>query len=182
MPWSPLTPYVTERLMKVLLLSKYDKTAASSRLRCLQYISYLEAFGLSVVVSSLLDETYLKTVFSGQSKPVVGLMRAYFKRFMVLFKSKQFDLLWIHMELFPQCPGVFERMLKQAGVRYVVDFDDAIFHDYDQSASDWVRFFLKNKIKNMWLFYTIFQEQALLSCSGKDALGMRNPTNEITTL
>jgi len=132
--------------MNVLLLTKYNETAASSRLRCYQFMDYLKKHDVFVTVSPLLNNLYLKKLYSGQNKPLLLVLHAYIKRLLILFKSKKFDMLWIHIELFPQCPGVFEWMLKCCGVPYVVDYDDAIFHDYDRSSSFFVRTFLKHKI------------------------------------
>ena len=41
--------------MKILILSRYDRRGASSRLRTMQYIPYLSGAGFDVEVASLFD-------------------------------------------------------------------------------------------------------------------------------
>ena len=45
--------------MKILILSRYDRRGASSRLRTMQYIPYLSRAGFDVEVASLFDADYL---------------------------------------------------------------------------------------------------------------------------
>ena len=55
--------------MKVLLLSKYPRKGASSRLRSFQYLPFLKEQGVEVVVSSLFDERYLDLLYETGRKP-----------------------------------------------------------------------------------------------------------------
>lgn len=132
--------------MKVLLLSKYPRMGASSRLRFLQYLPYLKSEGIDVTVSNLFDEIYLRKLYDDNSRPKLRTFALYLKRIIVLFTSFRYDVLWIEKELFPYLPALFERLLGRLGIRYVVDYDDAIFHNYDRSK-DWVVLnFLDKKI------------------------------------
>jgi glycosyltransferase involved in cell wall biosynthesis len=55
-------------------------------------------------------------------------------------------LVIIEKELFPYFPAIFERIFKLLGIKYVADYDDAIFHNYDRSKVLFINFFLRKKI------------------------------------
>lgn len=131
--------------MKILYFTKYARNAGSSRLRSFQYIPYLEEAGFKVEVSSLFSEKYLENLYSGKSTFKESL-KGYIQRFLTLFSVGKYDVLIIEKELFPYLPACFEWFLKWIGVKYIVDYDDAIFHNYDQSSNPTIRNFLSRKI------------------------------------
>lgn len=131
--------------MKVLYFTKYSQQGASSRLRSFQYFPYLEKSGLLVTVKPFFDDAYLKSLYLGK-KNKAAIIKAYFKRFINLGTVFRYDVVVIEKELFPYFFSWFERLLAFLGVSYIVDYDDAIFHNYDLSTNKWIRFFLKNKI------------------------------------
>lgn len=132
--------------MKILLLSKYSRKGASTRLRSLQYLPFLEAEGFQVAVSSLFDDQYLDQLYQHGKRVPVRMMILYLRRLFVLLTVFRYDLIWIEKEIFPYIPAVAERMLRWLGKRYVVDYDDAIFHNYDLSGNPVLRRFLGRKI------------------------------------
>ncbi|CAA0079840.1 Uncharacterised protein [BD1-7 clade bacterium] len=132
--------------MNILLFSKYSRQGASSRLRSLQYLPMMNADGFSVEVSPLFDDEYLKKLYDTKSRSKYSIVIAYLSRFRHVLMARKYDLIWIEYELFPYFPAFFERILRLLGVRYVVDYDDAIFHNYDLSSSVLVRKILGEKI------------------------------------
>lgn len=66
-----------------------------------------------------------------------------------LLRARRFDVVVVEKELFPFLPAVAERLLRLLGVRYVVDYDDALFHRYDRHASALVRGLLGRKIDSV---------------------------------
>lgn len=132
--------------MKVLLLSKYPRMGASSRLRSLQYLPALADEGIKVTVSSLFDDEYLKELYLNGRRSKVRSLFLYLKRLLVLLTVFRYDVVWIEKELFPYSPAFFERLLALCGVKYVVDYDDAIFHNYDLAGSSLIRQLLGQKI------------------------------------
>ena len=76
------------------------------------------------------------------------LLRAYAHRFRALFNRYQFDLVWIEKEALPWVPLWLERVLLN-GVPYVLDFDDAVFHCYDQHHNPWVRRFFSLRLDRL---------------------------------
>ena len=119
---------------------------ASSRLRALQFVPFLEKEGLHVEVNTLFDDHYLERLYTKDGRSLFSALRCYFSRLLVLFKVGSYDVVWIEKEIFPFLPAFAERTLKLFKIPYVVDYDDAIFHSYDLSSSSLVRRFLGSKI------------------------------------
>lgn len=132
--------------MKVLLLSRYGRVGASSRVRSYQYLPFLETQGVHVTVSPLFKDSYLHSLYSNRRINVYSLFQAYLRRVGRLFESRRFDLLWIEYELLPWMPHWAEKMLASFGIPYLVDYDDAIFHRYGMDPRRMIRFFLERKI------------------------------------
>jgi glycosyltransferase involved in cell wall biosynthesis len=131
--------------MKVLLLSRYDKLSASTRQRFLQYLPLMEQQNIHTDVSSLFSDEYLLALYSGKSRWSL-IFSAYWKRIKTLFKARSYDLIWIQMEIFPYVPAFAERLLRFLGVVYIVDYDDAIYHNYDKNPHWLIRALLGKKI------------------------------------
>jgi glycosyltransferase involved in cell wall biosynthesis len=132
--------------LRVLLLGRYGRKGASTRLRFLQFLPYLQAAGIDVTSVPLLDDEYLRVLYSGGGRSSGRLMRAYAARLAWLTRAGKFDLLWIEKELFPRLPATLERLLARLGRAYVVDYDDAVFHDYDLHPNRYFRRALSRKI------------------------------------
>lgn len=132
--------------MKILVLSRYSKLGASSRLRAMQYFPFLERMGFLVKSSHLFSDAYLNGLYSKHSTSKLNVLSSYFSRFLLLFKVFSYDVVWIEKELFPFFPATFERIFRLLNVPFVVDYDDAVFHNYDLSNSGIVRASLSNKI------------------------------------
>lgn len=124
--------------MKLLVLTRYGRLGASSRLRFLQYLPWLEAAGMQCTVQSFIDDEMLLTKYQcGRYRPG-QLLHAYGARVLQLFRRRHFDLLWIEKEVLPWMPAWLERWLLR-GVPYVLDYDDAIFHNYDLHRNPLIR-------------------------------------------
>lgn len=119
--------------MRVLALARYGRLGASSRMRIYQYVPFLQALDVDVQVVPLLRDDYLKRLYQKQPTNWIELFVDYLKQVVGLLNARKFDLLWIEKELFPNFPAWFEQALSGLGVRYAVDYDDAIFHNYDLS-------------------------------------------------
>lgn len=132
--------------MKVLALTRYGALGASSRVRFYQYVPFLEHSGLRVEVASLFDDDYLRRLYAGAAADWGAVVKAYLKRISDLWRLHQYDLVWLEYEALPWVPAWLELALGLGRQRYVVDFDDAIFHRYDLHRSRLVRALLGGKI------------------------------------
>ena len=120
--------------------------AASSRLRTYQFLPFWEAQVEKVEVAPLLNQQYLQELYGGKRISKLNVFRCYLKRlFILLFRTYRYDLIWVEKELFPYLPPVAEWLLSRTK-GYVVDFDDAIFHNYDGSEFSLIRHLLPRKI------------------------------------
>jgi glycosyltransferase involved in cell wall biosynthesis len=70
-------------------------------------------------------------------------------------RAGRYDLVWMEKELLPFTPDWLERILHAIGVPVVVDYDDAIFHRYDQHRSSLVRSTLGRKIDRVMASATL---------------------------
>jgi hypothetical protein len=131
--------------VRILALTRYDQMGASSRLRTLQYLPGLRSSGARVDVSPLFDDRYVLDMYAGRISPV-HVARRYAKRLRDLFQMNRYDVVWTEKELLPWLPSSFELGMLSRSTRLVVDYDDALFHRYDQHRSQVVRGLLGAKI------------------------------------
>jgi glycosyltransferase involved in cell wall biosynthesis len=75
--------------------------------------------------------------------------------------APDFDLVLIEKEIFPFLPAWAERWLAWKRIPYVVDYDDAIFHNYDLHPLRLVRSLFKRKIAR------VMQHAAAVTCGNQ---------------
>lgn len=131
--------------MRVLVLPRYGALGASSRLRMQQYVPGLRAVGWHVDVAPLLDDSYVAGLYAGRV-PVWRVVRAYLGRVRRLLASRRYDVIWVEKELFPWLPGWLDLALISRRTTLVADYDDAVFHRYDEHRLGLVRQVLGRKI------------------------------------
>lgn len=132
--------------LRILLLSRYARLGASSRVRFFQYLPYLESNNVHVDISPLFDDAYLRRMYSGSAVDWLEVAKSYRNRVSALRRAAQYDLIWLEYEALPWLPAWFERALGLGRYPYIVDYDDAIFHRYDLNRNPLVRVLLRNKI------------------------------------
>jgi glycosyltransferase involved in cell wall biosynthesis len=140
---------------RVLALPRYSNKGASSRLRTLQYVDELARRGIELRIESLLDDAYLDSLYAGRPIPRGPVIRAYVRRARLRGVLDSFDTVWLEKEAFPWLPAVAERLLRSDRTAMVVDYDDAIFHRYDQHPWRWVRRLLGAKIDDVMRHATV---------------------------
>lgn len=134
--------------MKIIFLTRYGRLGASSRMRFLQFLPWFEPAGLKCTVAPLVDDAQLQARYQKGGYQLFGLLQAYWRRIRTLMQRHSFDVVWIEKEALPWLPAWFERGLL-CGVPYVLDYDDAIFHNYDLHSSAWVRHFFGRRIDRL---------------------------------
>jgi len=132
--------------LNVLLLSRYSALQPSSQFRFYQYLPHLRRQGVDVTVATLLDVGYTRDLYANRRRRVGPILWAYWRRFRALLRGRRFDVLWLEGELWPRLPAWGEALLRRLGIPYVVDYDDAIFHRYDQHPNPLYRALLGRKI------------------------------------
>ena len=132
--------------MRVAAFAKYDREAASTRQRMLQYLPSLERAGIQVDVHPLLDDDYVRSLASGKPASKAAIARAYARRIAQLRRTVDVDLIWVYAELFPWLPAAFERLAFRSVKPILYDYDDAFFHPYDDHRNALVRHVLGGKL------------------------------------
>lgn len=132
--------------MKVLALTRYQHLGASSRVRFFQYYAYFANRNIQITTNSLLSDCYVNNLYVKKRKDLAEMVKGYLCRLWVLLSVWRYDVVWVEKELFPGLPSWFEGLLKILKIRMVIDYDDAIFHNYDYLASKFVKFLMGGKI------------------------------------
>jgi hypothetical protein len=101
----------TDGPIKILLLSRYGRLGASSRLRSYQYIADLQALGIEVQIAPLFRDEYLRRLYAGKGMNWLQVGRDYLQRVFRLFRARRFDLLWVEKEILPNLPAWCEQTL-----------------------------------------------------------------------
>lgn len=129
--------------MKILFLPKYNELGPSSRYRIYQYLDSYEKAGIKVEVSPLFGFYF----FTDNKISKIGYTLYYFlRRALKIIQVYKYDLVYIEYELFPYFPAIFEKLFGLLNVKYIVDYDDAIFHNYNASSNFFIKVLLSNKI------------------------------------
>lgn len=134
--------------MNLLILTRYASLGASSRLRFLQYLPWFKKSAITYTVSPLIDNHTLQAFYQAGNYSLPYLIKAYAHRIHILLKKQKFDLIWIEKEALPWLPAWFERNLL-GETPYILDYDDAIFHNYDQHTSPAVRYLFRRRIDKL---------------------------------
>jgi glycosyltransferase involved in cell wall biosynthesis len=130
---------------KMLVLSRYQRLGASSRLRILQYLPYLESAGWTVSINGLISDSMVSARYAGKHYPMLTVIWRYLLRILTMLRSRKYDLVWIEKEALPWIPVWVEKVLLWR-VRFVVDYDDAVFHYYDLHKNAIVRWLFSKRI------------------------------------
>ena len=153
--------------MRILFLTRYGRLGASSRQRCVLYMDALAAAGVESRVSPFFGDDYVRRLYSGGAASIVTVLRAYASRLCALLRIRGYDLLWLEKEALPWVPAWLElSFFKAAGAKIVVDYDDALFHAYDQHRNWLIRKLLGSKIDRI-------MASADLVCVGNSYIGHR---------
>lgn len=152
-------------MSRILALTRYGHLGSSSRLRMLQYLPDLKCAGFDVEVQPLFDDEKLESRYRHGRYGLSTIIGCYVHRLSALLNYRKFDLIWIEKESLPWWPLWFERLLL-SGTPYVLDFDDAVFHHYDQHRLAIVRQLFGKRIDKL-------MAQASLVICGNDYLAQR---------
>lgn len=118
-------------MKKILIVCPYPEgKAPSQRFRFEQYLPYMRANGLEVVVKSFWNAKQWPAIYGGSSigYRVLSTVMAFVKRFFLLFTLPQYDTIFIHREATPIGPPWWEWCAaKVFRKRLIYDFDDAVW-------------------------------------------------------
>jgi glycosyltransferase involved in cell wall biosynthesis len=116
--------------MKIAMLTRFGSMGANSRYRLLQYIPLLQRAGHTVEVRPMLDDAYLRALYSSGRRSRWQVARGYVRRFAQLSGLQHYGIVLCDQEFFPYLPAAAERMAARCCPRLVVDYDDAAYCKY----------------------------------------------------
>jgi glycosyltransferase involved in cell wall biosynthesis len=80
---------------------------------------------------------------------ILYVLMSYIKRVILVIFAKPGKIFYIGGgELFPYCSSFFEKFLKLKKISFILDYDDAIFHNYDNNKNRIIQLLFKKKISN----------------------------------
>jgi len=128
--------------MRVLFIVPHPIEGPSSRFRVYQYLPYLRAQGVDVAVRPFMSSTFVQLAFSPGRLllKTCWFLWSTLRRCVDLMGGRRWDIVYIHRDVFPFGPPIFERLFRRLGCRLVFDFDDAIFLHSRIYANFWDRF------------------------------------------
>jgi glycosyltransferase involved in cell wall biosynthesis len=133
--------------MKLTFFPKYSAKGPSSRYRFYHFVPMFKKNGFEIKTYPLLDDEYLNTISKNESYSKFKYIKLFFNRIILVFKLSKNDIVFVQHEFFPFVPAFFEWYLTSiVGVKYVLDYDDAVFHNYDTHPNLIIRFLFKKKI------------------------------------
>lgn len=136
--------------MKILFLVPYPVgEAASQRFRFEQYFDLLRRNNIHFDVSPYLDKKSWDILYRRGHflRKFAGIIRGKFRRIRDVLRMGRYDYIFIHREIFPVGPPVFEFIItKILRKKVIFDFDDAIWIP-NHSDHNRFMFFLK-RFKN----------------------------------
>ena len=135
--------------MRILFLPKYNYSGPSSRYRTHQFIPFFEERGITCDVNAFFPDSHIEKINAGKRGAKLSIVWNILRRFNIILKARKYDLLIIEKEMIPYFPGVIEWIFKLLKIRYILDYDDAIFHNYDKNGKSYIRFFLSLKMPNI---------------------------------
>lgn len=114
----------------------------------------LSATGLDIVHAPFFTDAYLTRLYSNRNTRLEAI-QAYGRRLRQLRNARNSDLIWIEKEVFPWLPWLAEKFFLPGDVRFIVDYDDAVFHRYDLHRLHLVRRLLGNKLDHLMASATV---------------------------
>ena len=139
---------------RCVIIAPYPKgEAPSQRFRFEQYISFFEDQGYSIEFYSFLSDKTWKALYKEGSffAKTFGMLGSFWRRFLLMFKLRSADLIFIHREASMVGPPMFEWIIaKVLRKKYIYDFDDAIWlPNYSDSNARFQRLKAYGKVKKI---------------------------------
>lgn len=118
-------------MKRILFLVPYPLgEAPSQRFRFEQYLEKLEQNNYLFAIQSFLDNRDWRIFYSRGNLARKGfvLLKGFMKRFLILFRIFSYDYIFIHREVAPVGPPIFEWIIRWLGQKKIIyDFDDSIW-------------------------------------------------------
>lgn len=130
--------------MKVLFLVPYPKDRApSQRLKFEQYFDIFEQQGINIEFWPFFDESAYRIIYQRGKyiKKILYVLLRYIARLKEIFRARNFDVIYVHLELAPIGPPFLEYLLSKTGRPVIYDIDDLVFLPHASTANRFMEFF-----------------------------------------
>lgn len=139
---------------RFVIIAPYPKgEAPSQRFRFEQYLSFFESEGYVIEFHAFLSDKTWKTLYKQGSvfAKTIGMLGSFWRRFLLMFKLRSADIIFIHREASMVGPPVFEWIIaKILRKKYIYDFDDAIWlPNYSDTNAKFQRLKAYGKVKKI---------------------------------
>ena len=134
---------------RILVLPRYSRNGPSSRVRFYQFFPLIKEHGYDCTIAPFFDEQYIENLYNHQPVNIIRVLSAYYRRFSTARSIDRYDLVWLQYELLPWLPFWMEKILIRNKIPLIVDYDDAVFHRYDQCSHKIIRLLLGRKISRI---------------------------------
>lgn len=132
--------------MRIIYFTKYTEAGPSSRYRSYQYFPFFKKENIEITVKPFFSSAYVETLYKKGKKNIWGIIPRFIQRFFQVLFLKKYDIIFIEAELFPFTPLFFERILLRGKKNIILDYDDAIFHNYDRPGNNFINMLCGGKI------------------------------------
>ncbi len=123
--------------MRIVMFTRFSQMGANSRYRLLQYIPLLQQAGHQVEVRPMLDDDYLRAMYSTGRRSLWHTVRGYARRILQFHSIADFDVVLCDQEFLPYFPALAESVIARRCRRLIVDYDDAAYSKYQRMP--WLR-------------------------------------------
>jgi glycosyltransferase involved in cell wall biosynthesis len=131
--------------MNILFLAPYPANESpSQRYRFELYLSYLKQLGINYTYKTFLSIAAWNIFFSkGNSfRKIAGLCGGFARRWLLMFTIARYDYVYIHREVAPAGPPIFEWIIAKLYKKKIIyDFDDAIWIPVASGYNKTARYF-----------------------------------------
>ena len=152
--------------MNILFLLPYPLTQSpSQRFRFEQYFNTLGKEAISCRAQSFFDESTYEILYTKGDfiKKALAIMKGYFRRTIVLLKLLNVSYIFVHREITPFGPPIFEWLIAKVFRKKIIyDFDDAIWMPQEGYGSK-----VKNLLKNPYKVNSIIKWSYKVSCGNE---------------
>lgn len=133
----------------IVYFTKYTDKGPSSRYRSFQYKDILNK-EFNIKYYPLFDDHYIDNLYNNKEINYFQILISYCSRIFQVLKYLRTDkIVFIEYELLPYFPPILEYLLYKTNVKIILDYDDAIFHNYDLHSKKIVRYLYGNKISSV---------------------------------
>ena len=139
---------------KILFVTPYPfNKAPSQRLKFEQYYDYFEEKGFQVDKSAFVNYSFWSIIYKKghTAKKILYTLRGYLSRLLLLFRLRNYDVVYIHLWVTPLGPPIFEWLYCKIAKRVIYDIDDLVYLPGIKSDVNKVISGIKGKNKPLYL-------------------------------